>query len=1000
MTNSLLDTVTERKNLKSIIIIAICCLYFFYPPKNSFGENSYLLDRALSSIGARSDFLSIPPDLYDCPFTPSKFKRWVKLPLKAPLEAQIISRRLLKNCKNPTKFVKEALSIDKSILPKEVSIDFENTIYIPEDIPHPLRYALTLLLSCISRANRDLRELISEDEKKEIVKYLYPVNTHAQEPILNEKLLINAIQKAGDFKISTLLSCAVYITKAMEDSIKILTSDDSWYSKVRTRCIATPLGNVIIGGTGNDRHTENAILIIELGGNDTYEGMIASGSDSRCSIVIDISGNDTYKGGNLSLGAGFFGIGLLIDLAGHDIYMGGDISLGAGFFGTGVLMDLSGDDHYTGEHFTQSASMFGAGILLDLEGNDLYVCSGKGQAYSSTSGISCLTDQEGNDTFIARGDEPDPREKDIGQSLSQGFSIGLREIAGGGLAFLINGYGNDTYICEYFGQGSSYWTGIGVLYDEQGKDTYIARRYAQGAGIHYSIGLILDNQGNDKTISWGVSQGCGHDYGIGILVNGTGNDIYSSDWLSMGASEANGLGIFVDNDGDDGYELRASGMGEGRFIRKRKKGGFGIFIDADGRDRYSRKGDNNTIWTDNAWACGIDMETGGASGISLLPAMSKLKVPVSFREKIKKERLRLLGLLKKAESSQAQEKLRYLISVASHWGVERGIPEKAMDELSNISPELSVPFMVKRIGTHDISELLLIINFLMIHPDRAIPQLINLIESSNDSRTISRAIYILSRIKDPLMVEFLGKYTSSKDPGIRSTSIRAIGEILNKSRIKVLKEIYSIIEGCRDTNCITNEIKDRKIKEEFISICARTTSLNLTEYEDFLTHEEGKSKKVMDKLLKTITKKRNFLLDILKQWISTIENPPIGAEKLKVHLDDEELSVKCATSVALGQMRWWPAISLLIPLLESEHLYLRDSSMYALSLFGDEIIYALKKEMENRGKDFKIISLELLGRLNSKKAYNLAMEYINSPDPDIKRASERAISRLRQFKTK
>src|ERR1041385_2408672 len=73
--------------------------------------------------------------------------------------------------------------------------------------------------------------------------------------------------------------------------------------------IDTRLGPIFIGGSGPTHYTEDALLIIDLGGDDIYECAAggANGLTGRpISIVIDRAGNDTYRGGSLSQGTGIF----------------------------------------------------------------------------------------------------------------------------------------------------------------------------------------------------------------------------------------------------------------------------------------------------------------------------------------------------------------------------------------------------------------------------------------------------------------------------------------------------------------------------------------------------------------------------------------------------------------------------------------------------------------------------------------------------------------------
>jgi hypothetical protein len=262
----------------------------------------------------------------------------------------------------------------------------------------------------------------------------------------------------------------------------------------------TPLGLFVVGGGDHNAYRGAFGFIADVGGNDFYELEASSlGGRGRVSLVLDMSGNDDYRGATTPLGgSGVAGVNLTIDLAGDDIYRGGYCSQGCGMLGVGILYDSDGDDLYHADQVSQGAGLFGMGLLLDGGGDDTYESARMSQGFASMEGCGLLIDRGGNDHYHSGGVYPDPREDGkYTQSLSQGFSIGLRPLHCGGVAILFDKSGDDHYGAEYFAQGASYWLSLGILMDGGGNDHYRARRYAQGAGIHLSVGLLADSRGND-----------------------------------------------------------------------------------------------------------------------------------------------------------------------------------------------------------------------------------------------------------------------------------------------------------------------------------------------------------------------------------------------------------------------------------------------------------------------------------------------------------------------
>ena len=94
---------------------------------------------------------------------------------------------------------------------------------------------------------------------------------------------------------------------------------------------------------GDDVHgpeDDDAVLVIDLGGNDTYTHGASANllKNHPVSIVIDVAGEDRYSGENdFSFGGALGGVAIQWDCAGNDTYRGGNCSCGAGILGVGLL---------------------------------------------------------------------------------------------------------------------------------------------------------------------------------------------------------------------------------------------------------------------------------------------------------------------------------------------------------------------------------------------------------------------------------------------------------------------------------------------------------------------------------------------------------------------------------------------------------------------------------------------------------------------------------------
>ncbi|MBN2289901.1 MAG: hypothetical protein JXQ83_11255 [Candidatus Glassbacteria bacterium] len=366
----------------------------------------------------------------------------------------------------------------------------------------------------------------------------------------------------------------------------------------------TPQGPVVVGGPGNDSYSGTFFLLLDPGGNDTYE---LGGVRHGVSLVVDCAGDDRYSAADsFSLGAALCGVAWLEDLSGSDSYLGGSFSAGAAALGVGVLVDRGGDDTYRGMSFCQGAALFGLGLLLDLAGRDSYRLDFCGQGAAVGPGRAVLADLAGEDSYLAAGAVPDWREPGATKSWAQGAALGLRPFAPGGFALLYDREGDDRYSLEYFGQGAGYWEGAGLLADRGGNDSYRAARYAQGCGVHRAAGLLADSRGDDSYEVGSVGQGAGEDRALGVLLESGGRDTYRAGWMARGAGGSGGVGLLLELAGDDSY-FRARKASDGFGGRWKELASLGFLVDCDGEDNYEGLLQNCAVRRSGTWGAALDL---------------------------------------------------------------------------------------------------------------------------------------------------------------------------------------------------------------------------------------------------------------------------------------------------------------------------------------------------------------------------------------------------------
>ena len=430
---------------------------------------------------------------------------------------------------------------------------------------------------------------------------------------LHDTELADRILNAGDrFDRAALMTAFRTLAAAVDEALTGLRTNH-FAGEFQTET-DTELGKIIVGGTGKNVYTNEAFLIIDLGGNDVYSNSAggANGLAGRpISIVIDLAGGDQFiSKSSFSQGAGVFGIGILAALGSNCTFQAKHLSQGAGFFGCGLLMTGEGQQVFEADTFCQGAGMFGAGILWQRGGITIYSSAQMAQGFGGVQGVGLLLDESGHDWYSAGGQYPCSWLPGHNFTLAQGFGYGMRPFAGGGVGILCDLHGDDRYFADVYGQGASYWYSVGLLLDAEGNDRYDAYQYCQGAGIHLSSGALIDWGGNDVRSAGHICQGAAHDYSVGMLIDRAGNDKYTGDTTAQGSAINNSFAMLLDHAGDDSYTGTdpKQSQAAGHDGDKREYGSIALMLDLAGDDSYSQGQSNNAVWLKPLYGAGLDFE--------------------------------------------------------------------------------------------------------------------------------------------------------------------------------------------------------------------------------------------------------------------------------------------------------------------------------------------------------------------------------------------------------
>ncbi len=361
----------------------------------------------------------------------------------------------------------------------------------------------------------------------------------------------------------------------------------------------TPIGDIVILGSGDNTYSKASALLIDLGGNDHYKGPIGVGHlvPGRISLAVDIDGDDTYnhQKDQFSQGLGVLSVGMLVDLSGDDVYISGDMSQGTGMYGIGILADYEGNDRYRMGLMGQGFGLFGIGLLFDINGIDEYLAGGMGQGAGSTMGFGGLVDVRGDDKYISDRKQTHGLLKPDKWSHVQGAGLSVRSPDWtkffsyyGGIGFLSEGNGNDIYFASDGNcMGASYFMSIGALVDHNGNDRYAPRnKNGLGWAVHLSNGILIDRRGNDYYAGTDVG-GVGSDRSIGFLADYAGDDIYgpSEAFIKQRITQMYKTQKKSLSDQELSQEIQAE-MAELAYGASLKPKGLGFLIDYQGKDQY------------------------------------------------------------------------------------------------------------------------------------------------------------------------------------------------------------------------------------------------------------------------------------------------------------------------------------------------------------------------------------------------------------------------------
>ena len=339
-----------------------------------------------------------------------------------------------------------------------------------------------------------------------------------------------------------------------------------------------------------------------------------------------------------------------------------------------------------------------------------------------------------------------------------------------------------------------------------------------------------------------------------------------------------------------------------------------------------------------------------------------------------------------------------MISVASHWGLEGEIAKQAKQKILDYKPEKSVPAIVNLLDTPDIMALIFMNRFFMVHAFRAVQELIQ--QTGNADPIIkSRAFYHLGRLRDSRALESCLDALNSPSWRVKSSAIRAIGEILDKRRLENLvpmREVFVEALKKREHGIIKGYLEDDEKRLMVLSVLTRAIPLD---YQTYMRYEklpsDEKKEGILNDYVRFVSDHLGEMIPLVERWIKDINRSGHIAGGLTDYLNVPDPAVKSAAAYSLGQMNYRPSIPPLLSLLKEPHLWVRDAAVLSLALFGDEAVHPIGLAMKQGQSSFKILALDVLARIQEDDSKAIIEKYIDDPDQNIRRAAGHAMSKFK-----
>lgn len=802
----------------------------------------------------------------------------------------------------------------------------------------------------------------------------------------------------NDFEQEKLIEAGDILFRALDEALPLFNGETKTKGRI---AIKTTAGTVLIAGKEDDvyekKDLDGVVLLIDLGGKNTYKTPVAAAHEKEIRIVLDYGTDVTVKAerdlhGNA--GAGVFGIGIfsLPNAQGTKSFSTGPYSQGAGVAGIGALF-IKGTAYLSADRYVQGTGIAGLGMLIaDKADKSTYDAMRSGQGAGFSRGLGMFRHRGGNAVIRGGLTQPDPREPLGTVSLCQGVGFGTRAYSGGAVGLAVVAGDNNTVRGSYFSQGVGYWHSLGAFRLRGDQNTIQARRYDLGTGVHSAFGHLGVFGNKNRILNWGVGPAYGWDRSLGsAVIRGNENEIQVEWGAAVAAIGSYSFSSLVGNKN----RLKLCEISRAAFFQDQFSYAM-HFIEG----------------TDNVAQC-IEGPSGVAnfrrfkSPWGLVKAQGltfeqdlKLTPPVwpdtPRQETLTREMLDLQAEITDAETQAPLEQAASLIDVAAAFSLDKETPRLALRALLNFSnadatalvdalepaavdqliqmsvvlPAYGTPManaIVSKLDGYSAQKKASLTNFLkLMPPSAAAPALLEIAEKSTDEKAKTMAVRSLGAL--------LNKDTG-EEPGVRA-GLTKLSVYLAKPRDK------------KNKAAAVDLLRKLRLSESFglLATAAGSTNDQRLEFIDAAPEDVTTSilEKGADTFLQILNQSRKQNMKRIENELSVLRDAePRVRHQLAELVKSTTTGVQATAATAIGQIANGDDVPLLEDLLTNDSAAVREATAVALGRMGDAAVPALSRAMSGNSQT-KRLALVAVTQTVSDKVSSIVEKGLKDEDPLVR----------------